>query len=606
MTAGPARPRPTARAPADAARGTGESPQHRCEESARRPWLAPAVLLLVTLATLWPVCAHEFVEWDDGINVTRNPLLNPPSLASVIRFWRGPYEQMYVPATYTVWSLLAAAAHVDTPDAEGVTLDPYLFHTANLVVHLFAAWAAYRLLLTLTGRRWPACAGALLFAIHPLQVEPVAWVTGMKDVLAGALSLLALWQYAEFARRGADDQLAPRRSRSRRAWPYALATAALIAALLAKPSAVVVPVMAIAIDRGLLRRPWRRVIASTAPWLLLAAAAAIETRFAQPAAHNIGGPLWARPLIAGDALAFYLTKLFWPAALCVHYSRSIALVLASRRFWFSWLFPAAGAAAIAILARRRAPWLAPATILFVLPLLPVLGFVPFVFEQYSVVADRYAYLALLGPAVAVAFGLQRATTATPKRPRRNVIVAASAMILAALAARAYAQTLVWRDTATLFEHVLTVNPHSAAANVIVADREFAAGHYDRAERLACESIRDEPHQVDAYMALGACLRRRGQIAEEQAQYRRAIAENRPDARPLVALAASIANAAKPDDVRALAEAEALCRRAMTMGPPRADDHRLLSVIFAKRGDLRAAAAEDDTACRLEPPTPARP
>jgi protein O-mannosyl-transferase len=538
--------------------------------------------------------AHEFVVWDDGINVTHNPLLNPPSLQNVLTFWRRPYQEMYVPLTYTTWSLLARAARVDTPDPEGVSLDPYLFHAANLAVHLLAALAAYRLLLTLVGRRGPACAGALLFAIHPLQVEPVAWVTGMKDVLCGAFAMLALWQYVEFARR-ANAADGPAEDRHRWAWHYAGATLALAAAMLAKPSAVMVPAMAWVIDRWLLQRPWRRVLLATAPWFALAVACALETRAAQAAAGDVGGPLWARPLIATDALAFYLAKLVWPARLCVHYAYSVRMILAHRQYLFTWLLPIGVAIAVGIVARRRARWLAPAAILFLLPLVPVLGFVPFQFERYSVVADRYAYIAMIGPAVAIAFGLSAAATSSPSR--RRAIAAATAVVLVALGARAFAQTGVWRDTGTLFENVLRVDPQSPAANEIVANAQLLAGHDDRAERLALESIRYEPHQVDAYMTLGACLEHRGQALEAQAVYRRAMAENRPDARPILALAGSIANAARSGDAAALGEAQALCRRAMAMGASRADGHRLLAVILAKRGDVMGAKAEEEAAKR---------
>lgn len=162
-------------------------------------WLPLVFLIIATFAVFAPVCGSEFVAWDDNLNVSKNPSFNPPTIETVAEYWKGPYLDLYIPVTYTIWGLLAAVAQVSVPDAMGIRLNPYVFHTANLLVHLTAVLAAYALLRRLIGRQWPALAGAMLFAIHPLQVEPVAWVTGLKDVLSGMLTIAALWQYVCYA-----------------------------------------------------------------------------------------------------------------------------------------------------------------------------------------------------------------------------------------------------------------------------------------------------------------------------------------------------------------------------------------------------------------------
>src|SRR5215469_5436409 len=150
------------------------------------------------------------------------------------------------------------------PDANGIWLNPYLFHTANLLVHVLAALAAYALLRRLTRSAWAACAGALLFALHPVQVEPVAWVAGMKDLLCGMFSLVALWQYVAFAQ--GDDKVTAKTRR----WHYAAATVAFSLALLSKPAAMSLPVAAAAIDRWIVGRSWRQIAGAAGPWLVMA------------------------------------------------------------------------------------------------------------------------------------------------------------------------------------------------------------------------------------------------------------------------------------------------------------------------------------------------
>src|SRR6266511_722939 len=141
---------------------------------------------------------------------------------NILAFWREPYAELYIPLTYTLWALVAAASWGRTANSTaGVPLDPRFFHTLNLLVHLLTVlvvWRIVRRLLNhtmpegqrtatrpaLTRVEWAACGGALLFAVHPLQVEAVAWVTGFKDVLCGFLSCVAIWQYLRYASGGAE------------------------------------------------------------------------------------------------------------------------------------------------------------------------------------------------------------------------------------------------------------------------------------------------------------------------------------------------------------------------------------------------------------------
>src|SRR5262249_44735531 len=163
---------------------------------------------LVTLAVFWQVNSYEFVLWDDGLHIYENPYLQSLTFDNILAFWREPYVELYMPLTWTLWALTAAVSRGVTANPTASTpFAPQSFHLLNLLVHplsVLVVWCIVRLLLSRTVQRpalsafptraeWAACGGALLFAVHPLQVEAVAWATGFKDVLCGFLSCVAIW-----------------------------------------------------------------------------------------------------------------------------------------------------------------------------------------------------------------------------------------------------------------------------------------------------------------------------------------------------------------------------------------------------------------------------
>src|SRR5947209_1404884 len=289
--------------------------EEQVRETSPRERAGVALLLVaIVLLTFGRAATFEFLTWDDGLNVYENPLLNPPTVAHLAELWRRPSLELYIPLPYTLWWGIARFARVDFPDEQGSQLNPWLFHIANLLVHSATVVIVFGLLrrwLARTGGdpTWPAFAGAALFAVHPIQVEPVAWVTGMRDLLCGLFAVIALWQYTRAAESG-----------RRRYWVGA--AVAFAAALLSKPAAVVLPVIAVAVDVGIVGRPWRRAIVPAAIGVLaLALPAVYVTHVAQASEVSTPGPLLNRLLVAGDAITFYLRQIAWPAHLSFDYGR---------------------------------------------------------------------------------------------------------------------------------------------------------------------------------------------------------------------------------------------------------------------------------------------
>lgn len=419
--------------------------------ASRWPALVLAVVVLLTFGRL---TLAQFTWFDDQGTIVRNPDFNPPTWAGIGRAWTHPQADIYAPLTYTLWGVLAHVTYVPTADPLGAHVDATFYHGANVLLHLLAALAAYGLLRELCGKPWPACFGAMLFALHPLQVEAVAWASGTKDVMAGGCSLLALLLYVRAAR-GSGHR-----------W-WIGAAVAFAAALLSKPSAATVPLLAAIIDRWLLGRPWRKVVAPMLIGLAMALPVVIVNRSAQIAAHASAVPFAFRLFLPGDALAFYLYKLALPIGLGIQYPMRPIELLHQPLAYAGWLVPLAIALPLWA-SRQRWPWAWAAALIFAIAPLPVLGFLGFDWQWYSAVADHYLYVALLGPAVAVAYALGSVV-----RHRREAYVAA-VVYLVVLAALSFRQAGFWRDNQALARHALAVNPRSFVAYTILGSEEL--GH----------------------------------------------------------------------------------------------------------------------------------
>jgi len=347
--------------------------------------------------------------------VTENPSYFPLSWQGLAGFWGRASCNLYVPVSYMLFAAECAASRWLHGDGPTAIPRPGLFHAVSLALHVAAALLVLRILRRFTTQPWAAVVGSLVFALHPLEVESVAWIAEQRGLLAAVCALLAIDQFLDWTE---CDQ-----GRSLLRASYAIATGALVVSLLAKPSAVVTPLLAFALASYGRKVSRPTLIWALAPWAVLAIAAAVCTRFMQPAdMTRVHVPLIAPPLIAGDAIAFYAGKLLVPVNLCVVYGRTPRATLAD-----PYAPVAAGFVAIACAGAAFWPhghgWRLPLA-LFVIPLLPVLGFTDFVYQNDSTVADRCMYLAVLGPAIAVAMAIDRLQAVKGARPGGRLPLAA--------------------------------------------------------------------------------------------------------------------------------------------------------------------------------------
>jgi hypothetical protein len=452
----------------------------------RSRWHAPLaalVLVAVTIATYGRVCDNAFTWWDDPMTIHHNPRYNPPSAKQIRETWVKPVDGLYVPVTYSYWGALAFLGEEDGTDALGIHLSPRVFHAGSLVLHLLSVLVAFAILKLLSDNVLASAGGALLFALHPVQVESVAWASGAKDLLFGLLSLAAIYQYAQFARGakvrqavladGAQGTRCPTKARLR--FLYASGAVLMILAALAKPTAMVVPAIVAALDLLVVGRPWRRVAWSAGGWVVLIVPVAIVARIVQAVEHLPTVAVWSRPFIAADAVAFYLWKMLWPVALTPDYTRrpDVVLRMAGGAWpYLIWLVPAA-LAAWAWRGRRARPWALAGLAVFVAGIAPMLGLTPFQFQFTSTVADHYLYLAMFGPALALTWALVRF--------RHRAVLGACGVALAILAVRSNDQVKHWRSEMALWTHTLAVEPNSFVARTNLAADLGRAAHLAGAE-----------------------------------------------------------------------------------------------------------------------------
>jgi len=235
-----------------------------------------ALLLVVvfTVLVFRGVGGHAYV-YDDSLLIVSNPHLYPLSWENLKHFWTEPYASLYVPVTFSVLAVEAQVAAKTNKETGRVALDPSVFHYGNLVLHVVTVLLVLVLLRAVVGSTLPAIAGALLFALHPLQAETVNWITETKGLLAAMFGVIAVWQYWLFAAGDAHPlskqptEGSASEQPSRRWMHYSLATLAFGLALLSKPSAVAVPLVVLVLDAGLLRRGFLATILPTVAWFCL-------------------------------------------------------------------------------------------------------------------------------------------------------------------------------------------------------------------------------------------------------------------------------------------------------------------------------------------------
>jgi len=533
-------------------------------------------LLAVLLAGTWVYAPalHGGWLWDDVVDVVQNPLVHDPS--GWWKIWLVPTEWHFFPLKTTVfWAEWQLWQNHTTG-----------YHVTNLALHLAGALLVWRLIARLGGRHgW---LGALLFAVHPVAVESVAWIAELKNTLSLPLLLLAALAWLDYDERG-------RRS------DYVRALLLFLAAMLAKSSVTMFPVCLVLYGVWRHGRFSRPAVRSTLPFFAVALALGLVTlwleRQQHPAVQALMPELgrWSRLAGAGRAIGFYFLKCVAPSGLSPVYA---AWPLVSPPLWsfVPWL----AVAGIGVAAGRAwKSWGRPVALglgFFLVNLAPVLGFVPMAYHHVAWVADHFVYLPLVGLVGLAAAGAD--ALAGRLGARGELTVAGIGIVLAALlAGEARSYAAVFQDEETLWTHAAAVEPNSWLAHHNLAYLLARTQRTDSAITHYQESLRLEPRNADAANNLGNALLASNRVPEAIAAYRRAL-----DLRPLyVEARANLGNALAHAD--RLPEAIAELDRAVQLDPAYFPGQAMLADLLCQTGQLPAAAQRYAAALRLRPDDP---
>jgi protein O-mannosyl-transferase len=538
----------------------------------RRDWLVAVLLAGTVFAAFAPALDCKFIGFDDPIYVSENPLvLQGLSREGVIWAFTTFRLANWHPLTWLSFEL----------DATLMGPGPRGFHLTNVLLHAANAALLFLALRTLTREFWPSVAVALLFAVHPLRVESVAWVSERKDVLSAFFGLLALWAYAWYARNPSVVR-------------YSAIFIALLCSLLSKSMFVTLPCLFLVLDWWPLRRTesWRRLVGEKLPLAAIVLAISVVTFQAQESRGASKGleqyPVLARMENAAIAYAAYLAKTAWPSGLAIFYPHPLypgaGGLSHEQAMGSALLLVAISSAAIAL--RRRAPYLLAGWLWYLGTLVPVIGLVQVGSQAY---ADRYSYFPQVGVLVAICWA---AADVAPALFRAKFVLTGAAALTLVIVARA--NIPVWHDSRVLWENARRVSGDNALTLANIGRGLEENGKTAEAVAMYRAAIRIDPDSVFARQRLGEIFyqQRRFTEAAVELEYVSRIASTSPMVR--TTLGSTYYWLGRLDD--AARENEA----AIASAPEYSRAYINLAVVELRRNRVEHAEELYRTAVRLEP------
>ena len=547
------------------------------------------ILIAITLAVYWQVGDHEFLDFDDTVNVTRNShVATGITGANTIWAFTSVHGANWHPITWLSHQL----------DAQLFGMNPRGHHLTSVIIHAVTAVILLLLLFRLTGSLWQSSFVAALFALHPSHVESVAWVAERKDVLSAFFWFLTLLLYAEYAAK-------------RRPALYLLALSSFVLGLMAKPMLVSLPLVMLLMDFWPLNRyspkgqesvrhsfsgadsPLIALVKEKIPFFVCSLFSAAVTIYAQRtggAMSNLEAmPVGLRIENALVAYAKYIVQTLWPHDLAIIYPMSSSYPL-----WqtIGALLVLALVSAATILARRRYPYLLTGWFWFLITLVPVIGLIQVGIQS---MADRYLYIPQTGLFIMVAWGVPALARDLPCRQYLLGLLAGA--VLMAVTALTWHQLGYWRNGLTLFQHAIDVTTGNYIAHGNVGLALFNKGDLAGAIREYSRVIAIKPDDYRAHNNLGLALASIWDLDGAIREYRLALAI-KPDF-PEAHNCLGNAYLNKGDLDAAIREYQ----QALSANPNFPEALNNLGLALSSKGDLDGAIREYQQALAINPNYP---
>lgn len=510
----------------------------------RQELLISLLLVLVTLAVYWPVRHFDFIACDDNIYVTENVRVKQGLTASnMVWAFTSTDTTNWHPLT---WVSLLADSSLYGSHAGG-------YHLTNLLLHLINTLLLFFLLRRMTGSVFRSAFVAALFAIHPLNVETVAWVAERKNVLSTFFWFATIWAYAGYAAH-------PDRRR------YLIVVLLFAAGLMAKPMLITLPVVLLLIDywplgrfsagetdksntvpyevkSGSKRRVALCLIREKIPLLLLSVISASVTLYVADSGGAVKAlsvfPLEGRIANALVSYAEYLEKMIWPFELAFFYPWRKVISVSQIILSLSLM---TGLTAFVLWGAKRRPYLLVGWLWYILTLVPVIGIVQ---VGYQAMADRYAYIPMIGIFIIAAWGgydlLSRYSN------RQGILLFLSLAAIFAFMAVSLNQVRHWRSSEAVFRRGLEVTKDNQMAEQGMGHVHLLRGDYERAAAHFREALRISPDYADARLNLGIVFMKKGLFEEAIDQYRGLLEKNPRNVRALNNLGVALASVGRHEE-----------------------------------------------------------
>ena len=535
-------------------------------------------LVALVAALYWPVGDYDFISLDDSGYVFSNPKVRS-GLS-----WEG-VGWAFTTFHKSNWHPLTWLSHMLDSQLFGVTSGGP--HAINVALHAANAVLLFLVLRWMTGAFWPSAFVAALFAVHPLRVESVAWVSERKDVLGGFFWMTTLLAYVGYVRRPG-------------VLLYWMVLISFGMGLMAKPMLVTLPCVLLLLDFWPLGRwrpgNFRPLILEKLPLLALAAISSVLTLLAQRSSGALGTleavPLGSRVANALVAYVAYLSKTFWPTKLAAFYPHP-ALVpsetgpLVAETLGAALLLVAVSVCVLYMIKRR--PYLTLGWLWYLGTLLPVIGIVHVGFQA---MADRYSYLPLIGIYIAIAWAGRELVLRWRSARLVVAITAVASLIACTLITRSQIPT--WRDSTSVFAHAIEVTRDNYFAHANLGSILLAHGNVDDAMAHYEKALRIRPDYPTALTGLGTIYARQGQIDRAIDLHQRAL-----NARPDSAIVLNNLGAALYQKGELIAAAQVF-ERALELEPDYAMGHSNLGSIYFRLGQLGQAEEHLERALSIEP------